>query len=128
MKTKLWWGTIGVFSVISAAFSEPVDVRFGFDEPASIEWITGERIEIEWQEIEDSRCATGTGLSHSAGGREAVSGPRRGHGAFDLPCHRRRVRGDGGRSGARTGGFERHLVASASFRSDRQRSTGAGQH
>ncbi len=58
MKT-IQWCAIGIVSAVTAGFSEPVDTRFGFDETASIEWITGERIEIEWNEISDSRCATG---------------------------------------------------------------------
>ena len=62
MKT-LRWSTIGcaigILSAVSAGFPEPVDTRFGFDQSASIEWITGERIEIEWNEISDSHCATG---------------------------------------------------------------------
>jgi len=49
----------GILCVATAAFSEPVDTRFGFDQPASIEWITGERIAIELDEISDSRCAIG---------------------------------------------------------------------
>ena len=58
MKTKLWC-MIVVLGAVSAACSEPVDDRFGFDEPASIEWIMGERIEIDWKQIDDSRCAAG---------------------------------------------------------------------
>lgn len=58
MKT-IRWCAIGILSAVTAVFAEPVDTRFGFDEPASIEWMTGERIEIEWKEISDSRCATG---------------------------------------------------------------------
>ena len=48
---------LGILS--AAAYGEPVDTQLWFDRPASIEWITGERIEIEWQDVLDSRCAIG---------------------------------------------------------------------
>ena len=57
MKTILC--TLGILSSVAAGFCEPVDTQFGFDRPAAIEWITGERIEIEWNDLLDSRCAIG---------------------------------------------------------------------
>ena len=50
---------LGILSTVGAGFCEPVDTQFGFDRPATIEWITGEQIEIEWNDVLDSRCATG---------------------------------------------------------------------
>ena len=49
----------GILLAAAAGFCEPVDTQLRFDHPTSVEWITGERIEIEWNEVLDSRCATG---------------------------------------------------------------------
>ena len=49
----------GIFGTVSIGFCEPVDVILGFDQTANIEWITGERVEVEWNEVLDSRCPTG---------------------------------------------------------------------
>jgi heat shock protein HslJ len=57
MKTGLL--IFAIVSTVGAGFCEPADLQFGFDRSASIEWITGERIEIEWNEVLDSRCAVG---------------------------------------------------------------------
>ncbi len=57
MKTTLC--AIGALLAATAGFAEPVDTQFKFDRPAAIEWVTGERVEIEWNEVIDSRCAIG---------------------------------------------------------------------
>ena len=54
------WIPILVFGLMpGASFGETVGLQLTFDHPAMIEWITGERLQITWMDLLDSRCPEG---------------------------------------------------------------------
>ena len=50
---------LSLAGLAAVASAQPVDVELRFDEPARVEWVTGDAVEIVWAGLEDSRCPEG---------------------------------------------------------------------